>query len=119
MRAPAASGWEREALAKFGRLPESRRPLPMVILQPVRHERGQRGLLYVGSPFGVLLCGRCRIAGPLASPFGGDASSPHMLRWLKTVGITSMRKRRTYGLRQAGTGKASVSEPLLKCRNRF
>ncbi len=45
----------------------------------------------------------------------GVASSRLMLRWLKTVVVSDEEKARVTG--QAGTGKASVSEPLLRCRD--
>ena len=52
-------------------------------------------------------------------PFGvalrGEASNRLMLRWLKTVVVSDEEKARTTG--QAGTGKASVSEPLMTCRD--
>jgi hypothetical protein len=38
-----------------------------------------------------------------------------MLRWLKTVVVSDEEKARVTG--QAGTGKASESEPLMKCRD--
>ena len=40
-----------------------------------------------------------------------------MLRWLKTVVVSDEEKARTTG--QAGTGKASASEPLMKCRDQL
>jgi len=45
----------------------------------------------------------------------GEASSRLMLRWLKTVVVSDEEKARVTG--QAGTGKASESEPLMKCRD--
>ena len=45
----------------------------------------------------------------------GEASSRLMLRWLKTVVVSDEEKARATG--QAGTGKASVSEPLMTCRD--
>ena len=38
-----------------------------------------------------------------------------MLRWLKTVVVSDEEKAQ--GMRQAGTGKASASEPLRACRD--
>ena len=38
-----------------------------------------------------------------------------MLRWLKTVVVSDEEKARDTG--QAGIGKASVSEPLMTCRD--
>ena len=52
-------------------------------------------------------------------PFGvalrGEASNHLMLRWLKTVVVSDEEK--AHVMRQVGTGKASVSEPLMTCRN--
>ena len=52
-------------------------------------------------------------------PFGvalqGEASNHLMLRWLMTVVVSDEEK--AHVMRQVGTGKASVSEPLLKRRN--
>jgi hypothetical protein len=45
----------------------------------------------------------------------GEASSRLMLRWLKTVVVSDEEKARVTG--QAGTGKASASEPLMTCRD--
>jgi hypothetical protein len=45
----------------------------------------------------------------------GEASSRLMLRWLKTVVVSDEEKARATG--QAGTGKASESEPLMTCRD--
>ena len=54
-------------------------------------------------------------------PFGvalrGVASNRLMLRWLKTVVVSDEEKASRR--RQVGIGKASASEPLLKCRNWF
>jgi hypothetical protein len=45
----------------------------------------------------------------------GEASNHRVLRWLKTVVVSDPEEA---PLRcQVGTRKASVSEPLLKCRN--
>jgi hypothetical protein len=38
-----------------------------------------------------------------------------MLRWLKTVVVSDEEKAQE--MRQAGTGKASASEPLMTCRD--
>ena len=62
-----------------------------------------------------MLCGRWGIAGAPASPLRREASSRLMLRWLKTVVVSDEEKARDRG--QAGTGKASVSEPLMTCRD--
>jgi hypothetical protein len=52
-------------------------------------------------------------------PFGvalwGEASNHLMPRWLKTVVVSDEEKAQK--MRQVGTGKASVSEPLLTCRD--
>jgi hypothetical protein len=54
-------------------------------------------------------------------PFGvalrGVASNRLMLRWLKTVVVSDEEK--AHWMRQVGIGKASASEPLMKCRNWF
>jgi hypothetical protein len=54
-------------------------------------------------------------------PFGvalrGEASNHLMLRWLKTVVVSDEEK--AHWMRQVGTGKASESEPLTKCRNQI
>lgn len=53
-------------------------------------------------------------------PFGvalrGEASNRLMLRWLKTVVVSDEEKAQV--MRQVGTGKASVSEPLMTCRDK-
>jgi hypothetical protein len=52
-------------------------------------------------------------------PFGvalrGEASNHLMLRWLKTVVVSDEEK--AHWMCQVGIGKASVSEPLMKCRD--
>jgi hypothetical protein len=52
-------------------------------------------------------------------PFGvalrGEASNHLMLRWLKTVVVSDEEKAQVMG--QVGIGKASVSEPLMTCRD--
>jgi hypothetical protein len=52
-------------------------------------------------------------------PFGvalrGEASNHLMLRWLMTVVVSDEEKAPVRC--QVGIRKASVSEPLLKCRN--
>ena len=54
-------------------------------------------------------------------PFGvalrGVASNHLMLRWLETVVVSDEEK--AYEIRQVGSGKASVSKALVKCRNLF
>ena len=45
----------------------------------------------------------------------GVASNHLMLRWLMTVVVSDEEK--APGRCQVGSGKASASEPLLKCRN--
>ncbi len=51
-------------------------------------------------------------------PFGvalrGEASNHLKLRWLKTVVVSVGEK--AHVMRQVGIGKASVSEPLMTCR---
>ena len=47
----------------------------------------------------------------------GEASSRLMLRWLKTVVVSDEEKARETG--QVGAGKASVSEPLMTCRDQI
>ena len=51
-------------------------------------------------------------------PFGvalrGEASNHLELRWLQTVVVSVEEK--AHGMRQVGIGKASVSTPLLRCR---
>ncbi len=53
-------------------------------------------------------------------PFGvalrGVMSNRLRLRWLKTVVVSAGEKAQE--MRQVGTGKASVSEPLTTCRNK-
>ena len=53
-------------------------------------------------------------------PFGvaprGEMSNRLKLRWLKTVVVSVGEKAQV--MRQVGTGKASVSEPLTTCRNK-
>ena len=53
--------------------------------------------------------------GPFGVALRREASSRLMLRWLKTVVVSDEEKASMR--RQAGTGKASVSESLLTCRN--
>ncbi len=61
---------------------------------------------------------RC-CAGDEGWPFGvalrGEASNHLMLRWLKTVVVSDEEKAQE--MRQVGIGKASVSEPLMTCRD--
>ena len=53
-------------------------------------------------------------------PFGvalrEETSNRLELRWLKTVVVSVEEK--AHVMRQVGTGKASVSEPLMTCRNK-
>jgi hypothetical protein len=53
-------------------------------------------------------------------PFGvalrGETSNRLKLRWLETVVVSVGEK--AYVMRQVGTGKASVSEPLMTRRNK-
>jgi hypothetical protein len=53
-------------------------------------------------------------------PFGvalwGEVPNRLKLRWLKTVVVSVEEK--AHVMRQVGIGKASVSEPLLTCRNK-
>ncbi|NNH75657.1 hypothetical protein HLB23_38395 [Nocardia uniformis] len=53
-------------------------------------------------------------------PFGvalrGETSNRLELRWLKTVVVSVEEK--AHVMRQVGTGKASVSEPLMTRRNK-
>ena len=62
---------------------------------------------------------RCCAGDEGSWPFGvalrREASNHLMLRWLKTVVVSDGEKASVR--RQAGTGKASVSESLLMCRN--
>ena len=46
----------------------------------------------------------------------GVASNRLVLRWLKTVVVSVEEK--AHVMRQVGIGKASVSEPLMKRRNK-
>jgi hypothetical protein len=52
-------------------------------------------------------------------PFGvalrGEMPNRLMLRWLKTVVVSDEEKAQV--MRQVGTGKASVSELLMRCRD--
>ena len=52
---------------------------------------------------------------PFGAALRGEASNRLMLRWLKTVVVSVEEK--AHVMRQVGTGKASVSEPLMTCRN--
>jgi len=54
---------------------------------------------------------------PFGAALRGEASNHHMLRWLKTVVVSDVEK--AHEMRQVGIGKASVSESLLTCRNRY
>ena len=64
----------------------------------------------------AVLCRRWGIVGPSASPSRGEASNHLMLRWLMTVVVSDEDK--AHVMRQVGTGKASVSEPLMTCRDK-
>jgi hypothetical protein len=46
----------------------------------------------------------------------GEVPNRLKLRWLKTVVVSVEEK--AHVMRQVGIGKASVSEPLLTCRNK-
>ena len=52
----------------------------------------------------------------LRSRPAGEASNHLKLRWLMTVVVSVEEKAQV--MRQVGTGKASVSEPLTTCRNK-
>jgi hypothetical protein len=93
---------------------------------PVRHQyrdspelgcaASARRLPYVA---GRLICGAVRKMGNCWLPgvaLRGEASGRLMLGWLKTV-VVSDRGKGPGNRGQAGTGKASVSEPLMKCRD--
>ena len=56
-----------------------------------------------------------KVSWPFGVALRREASSRLMLRWLKTVVVSDEEKARVTG--QAGTGKASESEPLMKCRD--
>jgi hypothetical protein len=56
-----------------------------------------------------------KVSWPFGVALRREASSRLMLRWLKTVVVSDEEKASVR--RQAGTGKASVSESLLTCRN--
>lgn len=53
---------------------------------------------------------------PFGAALWGEASNHLKLRWLKTVVVSVEEKAQV--MRQVGIGKASVSEPLLTCRNK-
>lgn len=82
----------------------------------VCHERRMRGAECRWVPFGMRCC-----ANDEGRPFGvalrGEASNRHMLRWLKTVVVSDVERRRKR--RQVGIGKASASESLMTCRKRI
>ncbi|MFG1961689.1 hypothetical protein [Nonomuraea sp. NPDC049028] len=81
----------------------------------VCHERGRWGCCGVGDLAG---CGA--VQEMKVWPFGvalrGETSNRLKLRWLKTVVVSVEEK--AHVMRQVGTGKASVSEPLTTCRNK-
>jgi hypothetical protein len=54
---------------------------------------------------------------PFGAALRGEVSNRLMLRWLKTVVVSDGEKARV--MRQVGTGKTSVSEPLVKRRDRM
>jgi hypothetical protein len=83
---------------------------------PVRHERGERGH-QVGD---LVRCGaawKMKDSWPFGVALRGEASNRLMLRWLKTVVVSDEEK--AHQMRQVGIRKASVSEPLSKCRNQI
>jgi hypothetical protein len=51
---------------------------------------------------------------PFGAALRGEASNHLELRWLKTVVVSVEEK--AHVMRQVGIGKASVSEPLMTCR---
>ena len=53
---------------------------------------------------------------PFGAALRGEASNRLVLRWLKTVVVSDEEKAQVMG--QVGIGKASVSEPLMTCRNK-
>ena len=82
----------------------------------VRHERGERGR-QVGD---LVRCGaawKMKVLWPFGVALRGEASNHLMLRWLKTVVVSDEEK--AHQMRQVGIRKASVSEPLSKCRNQI
>jgi hypothetical protein len=54
---------------------------------------------------------------PFGAALRGEVSNRLMLRWLKTVVVSDEEKAQV--MRQVGTGKTSVSEPLVKRRDRM
>ena len=52
---------------------------------------------------------------PFGAALRGEVSNRLMLRWLKTVVVSDEEK--AHEMRQVGTGKTSVSEPLIKRRD--
>jgi len=58
-----------------------------------------------------VLCRRWRIAGPSASPCGGEASSHPALRWLKTVVVSGWGK----GARDASGGVRKTCQDVSGC----
>jgi hypothetical protein len=51
---------------------------------------------------------------PFGAALRGEASNRLMLRWLKTVVVSDEEK--AHVMRQVGTGKTSLGEPLVKRR---
>ena len=56
-----------------------------------------------------------KVSWPFGVALRGEASNHLMLRWLKTVVVSDEEKAQVMG--QVGIGKASVSEPLMTCRD--
>jgi hypothetical protein len=54
---------------------------------------------------------------PFGAALRGEVSNRLMLRWLKTVVVSDEEK--AHVMRQVGIGKTSVSEPLVKRRERM
>jgi len=52
---------------------------------------------------------------PFGAALRGEVPNRLMLRWLKTVVVSDEEK--AHVMRQVGTGKTSVSEPLVKRRD--
>jgi hypothetical protein len=54
---------------------------------------------------------------PFGAALRGEVSNRLMLRWLKTVVVSDEEK--AHRMRQVGTGKTSMGEPLVKRRDRM
>ena len=80
----------------------------------MRHERGRRPD-EVGTVCGCGAVQEMKDCWPFGVALRGEASNHLMLRWLKTVVVSDEEKAQ--GMRQVGIGKASVSEPLMTCRD--